>query len=97
MPMIGNKYYANPAYGRSLEDAFEDDAVRSTGGGPGDPGELKHIEVHPSRDGGFHVNAHHRHPEFGHHVVHSHHPDHQSASESVRRHLHRHQATHRGA
>ncbi len=90
MPIIGGKYYANPSYGRALEEAREAGAQESSA--PGGHGQLRHVEVHPRAGGGFHVLSHYHHPEHGPHAVHSEHDDHASAAHAVQRVLRAHDA-----
>ncbi len=87
MPEIGGRHYMNPAYGRAIAAEQEEDARETAGHGA-----LKHIAVHPQKDGGFSVHAHYEHRRAGHHSVESKHADAEEAGEEVKRHLRGHEA-----
>ncbi len=46
MPMIHGRYYANPAYGRAMEDAREEEQLASADGESGGVHRI-HIQHHP--------------------------------------------------
>ena len=87
MPEIGGRHYMNPAYGRAVAGESEEDAREAARNG-----ELKHVAVHPQKDGGFSVHAHYEHPKAGHHTVESKHASAEEAAEEVKRHLRGHEA-----
>jgi hypothetical protein len=90
MPEFGGRHYMNPSYGRALAsppDAADDDAQECA-----KHGELKHVAVHPQKEGGFSVHAHYEHPRSGHHTVESKHATSEDAAEEVKRHLRGHEA-----
>ncbi len=92
MPMIGDRFFANPAFGRALEQArMADEDERNREDRARDHGHLKHVEVHPHHAGGFTVHAHFRHPQRGDHVVITHHADSDDAGHAVRQTLRRHE------
>jgi hypothetical protein len=59
-------------------------------------GRLKHVEVHPKKDGSFAVHAHYEHARTGHHVVESQQATREQAAEEVQRHLHGHEIRRQG-
>ena len=90
MPEIGGRHYMNPSYGRALTlppDAEDDDAQECA-----KHGNLKHVEVHIQKDGGFSVHAHYQHARGGHHTVESKHSASKDAADEVQRHLRGHEA-----
>jgi len=89
MPEFGGRHYMNPSYGRALTlppDADDDSQECAK------HGNLKHVEVHIQRDGGFSVHAHYQHVRGGHHTVESKHSASKEAADEVQRHLRGHEA-----
>jgi hypothetical protein len=89
MPEFGGRHYMNPSYGRALAAPIgaDDDAQQCA-----QHGNLKHVEIHIHRDGGFSVHAHYQHPRAGHHSVESRHGSSDGAAEEAKRHLRGHEA-----
>lgn len=75
------KHYMNPSVMKDLGDM------------PGDPengedrGQLAHVEIHPKKEGGFHVHGHYHHAQKGHHVVSSEHATKEEATAAAGDHL----------
>lgn len=90
MPEYAGRHYMNPAYGRALtlppenDDADAQECAQN--------GDLKHVDVHIQRDGGFSVHAHYQHKRAGHHSVESRHSSSHEAAEQVKGHLRGHEA-----